>query len=279
MSLRRVPPIVLLALLVAAGCGPASPTPVKGRFAVAQGRSLAIDCAGSGTVTVILEVGYDAAGTAGQWRMAALRDRLTPAYYVCNYDRANLGRSDPAPKPRTTGDIADDLAALLKAAKVPGPYLLVGVSAGGLYVQHYAARHPDQVVGVLAMNPQEHVDKLNPVLLPLLTADERAREQEFQAGRGKDSTQGIDLTTSARQLAADGPLRVPLTIMESASECPDGDDTCGKIFAAYTGIHRKLVADAAPGGRYVQVKARHDLYLDVPDLVSAEIEHLTRAAR
>lgn len=254
MVFRRLASAALVGLLLVTGCGPPSSTPVKGRFTVAV-------------------------GTSGQWRMAALRDRLTPRYYVCNYDRANLGQSDAAPKPRTTGDIADDMAALLRSAKVPAPYFLVGVSAGGLYVQHFAARHPEQVIGVLAMNPQEHVDKLNPVLLPLLPAAERAREREFQAGRGEDGTQGIDLVGSARQMAADGPPRVPLTIMESTNECPEGDATCDKIFDAYTGIHRRLVAEAAPGGRYVPVKARHDLYLDVPGQVLAEIDRLAERAR
>lgn len=58
--------------------------------------------------------------------MQSLRHRLTPRYRVCNYDRANLGRSDKVPMPRTTGDIADDLAALLKNAGAPGPYLMAG---------------------------------------------------------------------------------------------------------------------------------------------------------
>ena len=39
----------------------------------------------------------------------------------------------------------DDLAALLSAAQVPPPYLLVGSSAGGTFVQLYSAKHPEQV--------------------------------------------------------------------------------------------------------------------------------------
>ena len=244
---------------------------INGKYPVGAGRSLAIDCAGSGPVTVVLEVGFDAVGTSGEWRMQGLRDRLLPRYRVCNYDRANLGHSDPAPKPRTTGDIADDLAALLSVAKVPGPYLLVGVSAGGLYVQHFAARHPDEVHAVLAMNPEVRADWFNAKAFPLMTPDERAGELAYQSG---DNGQGIDYGTSAKQMAADGPVRAPLTIMESLHQCSDGNPTCLKVAEVMPGLGRRSVAEAAPGGSYIQVEAPHDMYLNMPDRVLAEIDRL-----
>jgi pimeloyl-ACP methyl ester carboxylesterase len=281
--------IAVAAGVFGAACGttrpnptPDSPSPaatgisITGSFPVAAGRSMAIDCGGTGSVTVLLEVGFDAAGTSGEWRMQALRQRLLHRYRVCNYDRANLGRSDPAPKPRTTGDIADDLAALLTAAKVPGPYLLVGVSAGGLYVQHFAARHPDQVVAVLAMNPELRADRFNARAFPLLTPQERADELAHQSG---GNGQGIDYATSATQINADGPLRSPLTIMESVNQCEDQHPTCLKVAKIIPGIGRELVAAAAPGGKYVQVHASHNLYLEVPDEVLAEIDRLAALPR
>jgi pimeloyl-ACP methyl ester carboxylesterase len=68
------------------------------------------------------------------------------------YDRANLGRSDPAPKPRTAADMADDLAAVLAGAGAEGPYVLVGASFGGLVVRLYAAGHPEQVAGMVLVD-------------------------------------------------------------------------------------------------------------------------------
>lgn len=128
----RIAALAALAALWVTACdgptparGPTGPRPsasapttdtIVGRFPIASGRSLAIDCAGAGALTIVLEVGFDAAGIAGEWRMQSLRNRLTPRFRVCNYDRANLGHSDPAPTPRTTGD----LAALLAAARVSG---------------------------------------------------------------------------------------------------------------------------------------------------------------
>jgi pimeloyl-ACP methyl ester carboxylesterase len=72
---------------------------------------------------------------------------------VCAYDRANTGASGAAPTPRAATAVAADLNGLLAAAQMPGPYVLVGHSAGGMFVQSYARRYPDSVVGLVAMHP------------------------------------------------------------------------------------------------------------------------------
>lgn len=72
---------------------------------------------------------------------------------VCVYDRAGVGRSDPAPRPRTTRDMVDDLRTLLRVAGVPGPYVLVGHSLGGWNVQLFAREDGGRtVVGVVLID-------------------------------------------------------------------------------------------------------------------------------
>jgi pimeloyl-ACP methyl ester carboxylesterase len=73
---------------------------------------------------------------------------------VCGYDRpdAPASHSDPTPI-RTAQEVVDDLRALLAAAGEPGPYVLVGHSLGGLYVQLFAYRHPDEVAGLVLVDP------------------------------------------------------------------------------------------------------------------------------
>jgi pimeloyl-ACP methyl ester carboxylesterase len=71
---------------------------------------------------------------------------------VCSYDRAGLGWSDFSPRPRTSQEIAGELHALLYAAGVAGPYILVGHSFGGFNVRLYATRYPDEVAGVVLVN-------------------------------------------------------------------------------------------------------------------------------
>jgi pimeloyl-ACP methyl ester carboxylesterase len=69
------------------------------------------------------------------------------------YDRGGTGWSDPVELPRTASAIADELRSLLCAAGVPPPYLLVGHSLGGFYVRRYAQRFPQDVAGLLFLDP------------------------------------------------------------------------------------------------------------------------------
>jgi pimeloyl-ACP methyl ester carboxylesterase len=55
--------------------------------------------------------------------------------------------------PRTTGRIAAELEALLAAAAIPPPYVLVGHSFGGLTIRAYAASHPRDVAGFVFVDP------------------------------------------------------------------------------------------------------------------------------
>ena len=55
--------------------------------------------------------------------------------------------------PRTAGRIADELHQLLEIAAVPGPYVLVGHSYGGLVMRVFAARHAAAVAGLVLIEP------------------------------------------------------------------------------------------------------------------------------
>jgi pimeloyl-ACP methyl ester carboxylesterase len=68
---------------------------------------------------------------------------------TCAYDRAGYGFSDPSPRPAHAQNNIDDLDRLVRAAPIDGPLVLVGHSAGGLYVQMFATDHPDRVAGVV----------------------------------------------------------------------------------------------------------------------------------
>jgi len=72
---------------------------------------------------------------------------------VCAYDRAGMGWSEPGPPPRDGRQISTELHVLLTNAGLAGPYVLVGHSAGGLYVRMYAAQYAEEVVGMLLVDP------------------------------------------------------------------------------------------------------------------------------
>jgi pimeloyl-ACP methyl ester carboxylesterase len=74
---------------------------------------------------------------------------------VCAYDRAGMGWSEMGPEPRDAKQISSELHALLEGANIDGPYVLVGHSFGGLYMQTYAARYPDEVAGMTLVDSSQ----------------------------------------------------------------------------------------------------------------------------
>jgi pimeloyl-ACP methyl ester carboxylesterase len=87
----------------------------------------------------------------------AVQRALAPEVPMVLYDRGGLGWSDPLPGARTAGRMADELHALLTAARIAPPYALAGHSLGGLIALIYTARHRENVVG-LALIDSSHPD-------------------------------------------------------------------------------------------------------------------------
>jgi pimeloyl-ACP methyl ester carboxylesterase len=123
---------------------------MPGELVDVGGHRLYVNCAGSGSPTVVLE--------AGLWQSSAYWESIATMVAadssVCVYDRAGRGQSDPAPGPQDGVAIATDLHALLDGAQVDGPYLLVGHSSGGVYVKIFASEYPDEVEGMVLLDAQ-----------------------------------------------------------------------------------------------------------------------------
>jgi pimeloyl-ACP methyl ester carboxylesterase len=69
-----------------------------------------------------------------------------------------MGYSEPGPLPRTAERFAEELHTLLLRADVPGPYVLVGHSLGGLTVRVFAHQHAADVAGAVlidSMSPSQ----------------------------------------------------------------------------------------------------------------------------
>lgn len=124
------------------------------RVDLGDGRSMYLDCRGSGSPTVILEAGHD------NWSPAwtAVEPEIAKRTRVCSYDRAGLGESDAGPKPRSAAAAVKDLELLLDRAHVAPPYVLVGHSAGGMYQRLFYAAHPDRVAGMVLVDTDEPTD-------------------------------------------------------------------------------------------------------------------------
>src|SRR4051794_38164306 len=103
----------------------------------------------SGSPTVILEGGAGLGSVTWGW----VQPRIAETTRVVSYDRAGVGWSDRGPEPRDGLQIARELHAALQAAGIEGPHVLVGHSFGGLYVRMFADLYPDEVVGLVLVDP------------------------------------------------------------------------------------------------------------------------------
>jgi pimeloyl-ACP methyl ester carboxylesterase len=118
--------------------------PASGRIYLANGHRLYLNCVGSGSPTVVLFSGL------GEWtpNWAWVQATVSATTRVCAFDRAGEGWSSGEPTREDGHQLASDLHALLRVARVPGPYVLAGHSVGGTYALVYAAEHPRQVAGL-----------------------------------------------------------------------------------------------------------------------------------
>jgi len=111
-------------------------------------RSLNIFCSGAGSPAVIL----DSRGSAPGYSNMPLQKLISKETRTCWFDRAGLGWSDPSHVPQTSAAIAADLHALLEAAHINPPFILVGQSFSGFNVRVFAKSYPHDVAGIVLLD-------------------------------------------------------------------------------------------------------------------------------
>jgi pimeloyl-ACP methyl ester carboxylesterase len=309
---RLAPALLMLAALAAcapaavqpppaAPAAPAAPGVIDGPVDIGGGRHLYLRCAGPetpGRPTVVLESGYH--DSSDPWTLTdaaapavgpSVFERLSERNRVCAYDRpgnlrysdpvALTDRSSPVPMPRTAGAVVDDLHALLGAADVPGPYLLVAHSLGGLFARLYTQLHPADVAGVVFVDAfpvemRELMGSTWPEYAELLarSAPQFANDPAWEV---------VDVDASAaevRAAAAYPPIPTAVLSKTEPFPMPDGiSPDVGPTLERIWPEGQQSITELTPhtphtlatgSDHYVQV---HD-----PDLVSAAAELLmTRA--
>ena len=140
-----------------------------------DGRRVNLLCIGQGSPAVVLEAG----GGDDSLTYRILQAHVAHFTRVCSYDRAGMGFSDPSSHPSSAEYVLQDLHELLRQADIPLPIVLVGHSDGGLYISMYASRWPDDVAGMVLIDPfqvgaEEHAERvLTPTQLKAWLADDQ----------------------------------------------------------------------------------------------------------
>ncbi len=126
-----------------------------------EGGRLHLHGMGEAGPAVILDAGIGASSLS--WSLVQpLVARFARAYA---YDRAGFGWSD-APQledgRRVASRLAEELRKLLRAAEIPGPYILVGHSFGGYVARVFAERWPVEVAGLVMVDSPSASDWAHP---------------------------------------------------------------------------------------------------------------------
>jgi pimeloyl-ACP methyl ester carboxylesterase/ribosomal protein S18 acetylase RimI-like enzyme len=230
------------------------------------GRYLHIVRAGTGSRTVILDAGGDSDSLV--WRHVL--PRIAAFAHVVAYDRAGLRQSEPGPLPRTARDAVDDLYAALIAADVPGPYVLVGHSMGGLHARLFASLHPAEIAGLVLVDAphEDMVDEWRGIL-PLDTWEQFVRYTSYEGG---------DYAASRAQIKAAPPLpNVPLVVLTARR----GDYPCGWPREGLDAIRVRLQGElprlVSHGQQHVIENTGHAIHQDRPEIVVEAIRAVIAA--
>jgi pimeloyl-ACP methyl ester carboxylesterase len=106
-------------------------------------------CAGAGRSAVLFESGIAASSLS--W--THVQPGVAAFARTCAYDRAGLGWSGPSTSPRSVDRMLAELRGVLEAARMSGLAVLVGHSFGAFLVLLYAARYPDEIAGLVLLDP------------------------------------------------------------------------------------------------------------------------------
>lgn len=116
---------------------------------VGGGRKLNLVCMGQGSPTVLFEAGVS--DWSSKWIL--VQPAIARRVRACSYDRAGMGYSDPEPPHFSLRNLAADLHALVHAAPIATPFVLVGHSMGGGLALLYTELYPQDVSGLVLIDP------------------------------------------------------------------------------------------------------------------------------
>ena len=261
---RRAQLAALVAFTIPAGTGTLA-------LATEDDRHL-VHLEGHGTPTVVLVGGLG--DTLDVWKSVqpAIAARCTRTFA---YNRAGYDGSSPASGSRDAEAIVAELRAELRRRAIHPPYVLVGHSLGGLYVQYFARRYPGEVSGLvlvdsthwnqgLRMDPQPvgpYMGRRTVVLYMTLIA-----RREFA-----DSVRAGEQVHESPH-AADVP-----TIVLSSTGAAHGETPASRAEAA--SLQDEIAADF-PAARHVRVEASgHYIQRDRPEVVINAARELAGCAQ
>jgi pimeloyl-ACP methyl ester carboxylesterase len=227
------------------------------------GRLLRMRVEGTGSPAVVLEIGLG--GPLEEW--AAVQPEVAKLTQVAAYDRLGAHRNAPL---LTGVDVARELHAALDKAGVRPPYVLVGQSFGGIYNRIFASLYPNEVVGMVLLDPsQEEFIEWMRVHHP---------KKEFTKSDLHNWPEGAGILQTLAELKRVGPLPNVPTVVVSAAR-PSTDPFINEVRPEHTASNKRWVNTLPQGRHIVTDKSGHGVQVEQPDLVIDLIHEVVESAR
>jgi pimeloyl-ACP methyl ester carboxylesterase len=294
---------LLIALLLASSSPPsvAQDADFAGTVEIGNGRKMYLECRGIGSPTVFIVPGARAA--ADEWTATSpVVADVAKFTRVCAYDRPGTlpagqepSRSDPIPMPTTAAVSVADLHALVEHAKIATPLVIVGHSYGGLVVRLYAMTYPEDVDGMVLVDP------LSEFLRAAETPEEWVWQRKILDG---DLTEALkvypdieraDADVSRDQLLAAPPLRpMPLVVLSADRPwgplvpgfiadgllAPDTPPNVGYVTDRAQKVAHANLAALVPGAKHVtRTESGHVIHHDNPQIVTDSVREVIDSVR
>lgn len=285
--------------------------PAPGRLIDIGTHRLHLYCKGAGNPAILLEAGLDVRGSLS-W--SPVHDDLATLSRTCAYDRAGINWSEPGPDPRSGPTIARELNALLTAADVRGPFILVGHSLGGIYMREFADLDRSAVAGLVfvdASHPEQWARLPGEALATPPAALQVVVEVLNRLGLFRfvrlapptPMSDSVNATLEAfRPYSSAGMWKEFGTMAESASSVSDSPDfgslplivlTAGgtqkrpnqsaasfeHMQSVWHELHRELAALSTAGSHSVVPDAAHYIHVDRPSAVIDAVADVLEVAR
>jgi pimeloyl-ACP methyl ester carboxylesterase len=228
-----------------------------------EGRLLRVRVEGRGSPAVVLEIGLG--GALEEW--AAVQPAVARFTKVVAYDRSGAENTQPV---LTGREVAIELHAALSRAGVKPPYVLAGQSFGGIYNRIFASMYPDEVSGMVLLDPsQEDFIKWMELNYPAKCI-KKSDVENWPEGAGIWAT--LDELKSSRRLPD-----VPIIVATGTK--PSADSIRIAVLPVWTKSHADWV-QSLPHGRHVLVpESGHSVHVEASELVVNLIREVVDQSR
>lgn len=281
--------------------------PAPGQLVVVDDHLMHIHCTGQGSPTVVFELGVGSASAT--W--SDVQEQVSRFTRACAYDRPGLGYSEPTGKPLRARNVAERLRKLLQAASIEDDLVLVGWSAGGVYVREFHRHYPDRVSAMIFVDssheqqarrmPQSPGNGADPALkiarhmAPFgLVRMSGILDRQIEHGAGSDKlksrlkaiyNQSHTLESVWRESEA---FELDINASEPPSTLGDlplivltrgVDDASQQERDAWSHLQHELTLLSSNGKQVIAIESGHHIYADQPELLLASIEELVGQVR